>query len=73
VPITLVLPRHFSLKCLYQARKVSGQALEVRGYGFDHCFYDLFYLILELFGQCGMFWLYNFKSELLNSTNFLIN
>ena len=50
-PIKRVLPRHFSLKCLYQARGMSGHVLSIMTvstifhFGFDSVAFCVYYLI----------------------------
>ena len=46
--IKLVYPRHFLLKCLCQARKVSSHVLNFWAF-------TIFYWILKIFRQCGIF------------------
>ena len=51
---TSLAPTSFINKCLWQARKMSGHVYVLRG-SILPLFLRFFYLILELFWQCGIF------------------
>jgi hypothetical protein len=67
VSIKLVLPRHFLLKCLYQARKMSGHVFVC--YGFQFYIFLLFDFEIVLTGiYCFPFFLKQCLFKMQNDT-----